>query len=319
LIGVIFKIGAAGAAHSLPNTVRLVHFLLGRVVELRPDFALEAVVAVERGVVANRELRLRTASIRTLGALSRGTGAEGHVLTVLCDHLAQLQASEGKEEHKGKKKRFSLFRRSSGPDDDTPVAVALVRSIRATGCAASGPINVLLAAVRVQDGVSVRHALFLLLQLVSLKRDGVVENRGGVVEAVLEMLASESHMGSIASDALASLYLSRLCAIVASHAAVGEGGGGGQESGGSKRLALLAASRRQDSLHKGDDVVFLHALRTCPQAHGLLPGDSQESAQRTTERLWLRTKRWTTPAIQFPPRRVGYQMESAHTKWPVMQ
>ena len=53
----------------MPGTARLVHCLLGRVMQERPDFVLTAIAAVERGVGSHREMRLRIASIRTLGVI----------------------------------------------------------------------------------------------------------------------------------------------------------------------------------------------------------------------------------------------------------
>jgi hypothetical protein len=248
--------------------VRLVHFLLGRVVEDRKSFAIEAIAAVERGIGANCEVRLRVAGIRTLGALSRGSpgpGADtqGRVLATLCDILVQVQtAAAGKEEHKGKKKRFSLrgWRSKDGGADAIALSIALVRSIRATGRAASAPVSVLLAC-RLQDVVTVRHALAIMLDLSPL-------NPEAVIDTLLEILTSELH-SSLASDTLASMYLTRLCAAISSRRVVA---GSGEGVRGGVQVQSLAERRRSQIMQDGSDVLFLHAFRTAPKAHTLLAG-----------------------------------------------
>ena len=242
---------------AMPGTARLVHCLLGRVMQERPEFVLTAIAAVERGVGSHREMRLRIASIRTLGvigALSRDGETQIRVLTVLCENLAKLLQAEGKGEHKGKlKKRFTLrgWRSKDGGDDFVNLSVALLRSIRATGLP---PVQILQAACRVQDGVSVRHTLALMLDLIARERDAVVE-------ALLQMLASEWHA---TSDVLASMYLSRLCAVILSGAA--------GTTASAKKVEALAEGRRREALQGGPDALFLHTLRTSSRPHTLLPG-----------------------------------------------
>ena len=167
LLQLLVQVSSESLGRDERKIVRLVHFLLSRVVELHPDFAHEAIVAVERGMGTNHDLRLRISAIRTLGALSRGAETQQRVLSVLCEHLAQLQASDGKEVHKGKKKRFLLRLGFKDGGDAALIGlpIAIIRSIRATGCAASARMQVLLGACRLKDVVTVRHVLAIMLQV----------------------------------------------------------------------------------------------------------------------------------------------------------
>jgi hypothetical protein len=167
LLQLLVQVSSESLGKDERKIVRLVHFLLSRVVELHPDFAHDAIVAVERGMGKNHDLRLRISAIRTLGALSRGAETQQRVLSVLCEHLAQLQASDGKEVHKGKKKRFLLRLGFKDGGDAALIGlpIALIRSIRATGCAASARMQVLLGACRLKDVGTVRHVLAIMLQV----------------------------------------------------------------------------------------------------------------------------------------------------------
>ena len=230
-------------------------------VEERPDFALEAIAAVERGLGHHPDTRLRICAIRTLGVIGAlREEARPRVLTVLCENLLKLLEAEDKGGgNKDKRKRFSLRRwrsKSAGQDLTTSLGVALVRSIRATGRKSSAPIWVLQAACRVQDVATVRHTLALMLCSHA--------ERGAVIDALLQMLESEWHANSVSSDVLASMYLSRLCVAVSSGVA--------GTAASAKKVEALAEGRRRQALQAGPDALFLHALRTCSRPHTLPPG-----------------------------------------------
>ena len=150
------------------------------------------------------------------------------------------------------------------------VAFALVRSIRATGRAASAPVKVLLACLRLQEVVTVRHALAIMLDLAPL-------NPEAVTEALLEILTSEWHVSSLPADTMASMYLTRLCAIIASRRVVV--GNPSQGVRGGVQVQSLAERRRAQILQEGTDAAFLHALRTAPNSSALLAGSHQRLAR----------------------------------------